>query len=332
MATIRKLPSGNHRIEKMINGKRLSMVLEYRPRQREADLLLYELYKNQGNILGPDSFSAAAEKYIRSKDNVLSPSTIVGYRIVLKRLPKEFQEKLIKSITREDVQLCINALSGKYSPKSVRNASGFISAVMRSRDSSWMNLVSLPQKRPAEFYVPEKEDVKKLLDYAKGSKYEIPLWLACFGLRRSEIAALNTSDLSGHVLRINKALVKNERREWVEKSTKNLTSTREIVVSDYVARLIQELPAGKLFTGSLNALYSYLMKAEDELGIPRFSIHKLRHFFASTARETMGDTYVEDMGGWKHGSQIMRKVYDYSQKKEAAKAKKDFAERLSALF
>lgn len=65
MATIRKLPSGNHRIEKMINGKRLSMVLEYRPRQREADLLLYELYKNQGNILGPDSFSAAAEKYIR---------------------------------------------------------------------------------------------------------------------------------------------------------------------------------------------------------------------------------------------------------------------------
>jgi hypothetical protein len=38
------------------------------------------------------------------------------------------------------------------------------------------------------------------------------------------------------------------------------------------------------------------------------------------------------MGGWKKGSQVMKKVYDYAQKKEAEKHREDFAKRIGDML
>ena len=332
MATIRKLPSGNYRIEKMVDGVRYGLTVNHKPKKAEADFLILEVSKVQGSIKTADTFKTAAEHYIKSKNNILSPATVSGYHIVINRIPADFKNKLLRSITRDDVQLCINHLAEKYSPKSVRNTSGFISAVMRAHYPSWSSCLTLPQKKPAEFYVPEKEDVKAILSLAKGTPYEIGLWLATFGLRRSEICAVNRSDLDGTVLTINKALVPDKDGKYVLKATKTVESCRKIVISDYVADLIHALPEGPVYRMTPPSLNNFLKRATKELNIPYFSLHKFRHFFASTARETMGDTYVEDMGGWKHGSQVMRKVYDYSQKKVAEKAKQEFAKRISEML
>lgn len=332
MATIRKLPSGNYRIEKMVDGVRYGLTIDHKPRKSEADFLILEASKDKGGVKTSDTFASAAEHYIKSKNNILSPATVSGYHIVLNRIPASFKGKLLRAITRDDVQICINQLAEKYSPKSVRNTSGFISAVMRAHFPAWTSCATLPQKKPAEFYVPEKEDVKAILTMAKGTPYEIGLWLATFGLRRSEICAIEKSDLDGNVLSINKALVPDKDGEYVLKSTKTVESCRKIVISDYVADLIRAVPEGRVYRMTPPSLNNFLKRASRDLNIPYFSLHKFRHFFASTARETMGDTYVEDMGGWKHGSQVMRKVYDYSQRKVAEKAKQDFAKRISEIL
>jgi hypothetical protein len=57
----------------------------------------------------------------------------------------------------------------------------------------------------------------------------------------------------------------------------------------------------------------------------------MRHYFASTAREIMPDSYVEKLGGWKPGSNIMKKVYDYQKDKQSQQAQDALNERFKKL-
>lgn len=45
----------------------------------------------------------------------------------------------------------------------------------------------------------------------RGGEYEVPITLACYGMRRSEICALTPDDLDGDIVHISKAKVMNER-------------------------------------------------------------------------------------------------------------------------
>lgn len=53
----------------------------------------------------------------------------------------------------------------------------------------------LPQKVKSEPYTPNQDDVRKILEAAKGTMFEIPISLACYGMRRSEICALTLDEL-----------------------------------------------------------------------------------------------------------------------------------------
>lgn len=331
--TIRKRGKKSYYLEKMFKGKRYSLTLDYKPTKAEAEKIMWDLIENDAHNLGNDTFEAKATAYIDSKSKVLSASTIRGYRSILRSMPYEFKNARLNAITGERVQLFLNDLTRrKLSPKTVRNNSGFISAVMKSANPNWNSNARLPQPKVEQFYVPEKEDVKRILAAAKDSRFEIVLWLGVFSLRRSEILALEKSDLKDNTITVNKALVPDENDKYVLKATKTAESTRDVAVTPYVADLIRKLPDGRIYNGHPNSILNYLHKTQDKLGIPRFSFHFLRHFFASTARESMGDVYVESMGGWKKGSNVMKKVYDYAQKKELDKAKADFARRLDDLL
>ena len=86
--------------------------------------------------------------------------------------------------------------------------------------------VTLPMKEKKSEYIPSAEDVKRIFAEVKGTRYEVPLSLAALGLRRSEICALEMSDLNGCELAINKAVVLNKNQEWTVKPTKTTDSTR----------------------------------------------------------------------------------------------------------
>lgn len=127
--------------------------------------------------------------------------------------------------------------------------------------------------------MPLREDIKRILAEVSGTSFEIPIVLACYGMRRPEICALQLDDIDGDIVHINKAMVLNENREWIIKTTKTTESTRDIIIPMDIAEKIRG--QGYVYKGHPNSISDYLIKIEKRLDIPHFSIHKLRHYFAS---------------------------------------------------
>ena len=323
---IEKLPSGSYRIRKMYKGKMYTVTFERKPTQKEAMLAMAdELQKIQRKHESMD-FKAAADEYIESKKNILSPTTIRGYNSAMKTISKRFQGLNIHDITALDIQTEINLLSKEHSPKTVRNYHGFISAVLGMFQPNLRISTTLPQKVKNEPYIPSDEDVRKILEYAKGTEYEIPIILACHGLRRSEICALKPEDISADVVRINKAMVENEELEWVIKTTKTTSSTREVIIPMEIAECIRS--RGYVYNGYPGQITKFLSRAEKQLGIPHFPLHKLRHYFASKLSSiNVPDADIMRMGGWET-DHVMKSVYRHSMDGENQSAQRKISKKL----
>lgn len=328
---IEKRGPDSYRVRKMYKGQMYTVTFEHKPTQKEAMLAMAdELQKVQKKHESMD-FRAAAGEYIESKRNVLSPTTIRGYNSAMKTLSKKFQGINVHDITALDIQTEINRLTKEHSPKTVRNYHGFISAVLGTFCPNLKINTTLPQKLKNEPYIPSDEDIKRILECAKDTEYEVPILLACYGLRRSEICALTLDDLDGDVIRINKAKVINEEAKWIEKTTKTASSTREIVIPMEIADKIRE--KGYIYKGHPNSITVYLGKTEDKLGIPHFPLHKLRHYFASKMSAlNVPEADIMRMGGWET-DHVMKSVYRHSMMEKEEQAKREAAEKLrNALF
>jgi integrase len=307
------------------------MNLSRKPSKSEAERLIWQLIETAPEVGHYQSFETAANTYMESKSNILSPSSLRGYKSMLRNIPDDFKHKPISMIGQLDIQNLINDYAGTHSAKSTRNLNGFIGSVIRSVAPTANFRITLPQKDHREFYVPEDSDIDAILNYCAGTKYEIALWLATYGLRRGEICAFTSSDIDkDNIITVNKSLVEDDAGNWNVKVTKTTDSTRKLQVSDYVADLIRACD-GKVFDGYPNSIIRYLNRVQDALGIDRFSLHTMRHYFASSAREILPDGYVEKLGGWKPGSKIMKSVYDYQKEKQTKEAYRKLNEKLSKL-
>lgn len=327
---IEKLPSGSYRIRKMYKGKTYTIVTDYKPTQKEAmQLMAAELDKVTPSAPHM-TFKASADKYIEVKTNVLSPSSINGYKSVLRNLSAEFKALNINDIAAMDIQKEINDYSANRSPKTVRNAHGFISAVLGMFRPELNISTTLPQRRRNDSYIPSDDDVKRILERAKGTLYEIPLILATFGLRRSEICALTLEDLNGNILTINKALVTNDSGEFIIKTTKTIDGTRKIYLPDYVVDLIRK--NGKIYDKSPGQIYENLCKYQNELGIPHFKLHALRHYYASMSHSLgIPDSYIMQAGGWKSDN-TLKSVYRHAMDDKKEEMQKFAAQYISELI
>lgn len=328
---IEKLPSGSYRIRKMYKGKTYTVVTEYKPTQKEALQLLAAEMDNLREARQQLTFRTAAESYIESKENVLSPSTIREYTGTIKRLSTEFNDKNISDITGMDIQKEINNLAKDRSPKTVRNYHGFISSVMKTFRPNLIINTTLPQKLKREPYIPTDEDVKRILQAAKGTNYEIPIMLACFGLRRSEICALTLDDISGNIITINKAMVLDKNNKWVIKNNpKTEESTRDIWVPDELIELIRQ--KGSIYDGHPNDITDYLDALQKKLGMEHFSVHKLRHYYASMSHSLgIPDSYIMKSGGWKSDN-ILKSVYRHAMKDKESEMQQFAGEYLKEIF
>ena len=309
---ISKLPSGNYRIRKTKNGKVYSVTLDHKPTMFEAEEIIKEMSDNSVNI----SLEKACRLYIDSKSNVLSPTTIVAYESIIKQISPELKRKKLVCLTNKDLQTEINLYASNHSSKSTRNFNGFLMSVVNFYG---LNIKSpkLPPKEPKKVYIPTEEEVKAIMNEVKGTKYEVAFLLASMGLRRSEICALSLDDLKDNELTINKALVCNKNKEWVLKSTKTESSVRTIILPDYVANLIRE--QGYVYDGFPGQIYKRLTDIEKKLGIPHFSLHKMRHFFASYMHHLgYTDKQIQAFGGWKTDD-VMKTVYQHEMEMEKAK-------------
>ena len=296
--TIEKLPSGSYRITQMEKGKRyrITVSMDHKPTNAEAVKLIGKVMNRKPPKVNM-TFNDACNAFIESKDNILSPSTVREYKRTKERIPVTFSCKNINDITSLDIQTMVNGWSADLAPKTVRNYYAFVSAVLKSVEIE-LKTPQLPQKDKHTPYIPSQDDVRAVQKQFIGTKYEIPFFLLCLGLRRSELCALTIDDLSGNTLTIDKALVQNTNKEWVVKKTKTTESTRTVVIPKEIANKIRE--QGYIYNGSPTTLYTVLIRAQKKAEVPQFKLHALRHFFCSYMHDLgYSDKQIQEMGGWK---------------------------------
>ncbi len=307
---ITKLKNG-YRVRETKNGKAYSINLDHRPTQKEARELLDDLQKVDPILADRHgmTFCEAYEGFCSAKASILSPSTLKGYRTAFRGLPAWFTQMELARIDRTHVQKVVNDFSRDHSPKTVKNQYGLVSAILHFYDCRECP-VTLPQAQREDVYIPSEQDVARLLQVASGTKYEVALRLGIHGLRRSEIMALTLDDLSeDNWLTINKALVEGVGGK-VLKTTKTTKSTRTIQIDPDLADLIRQ--QGFIYDGSGTRLSMIITSFEEAAGLPHFSFHKLRHFYASYMH-SMGvpDQDILDGGGWET-DKVMKSVYRHS--------------------
>lgn len=313
--TIEKLSSNSYRIRKQVNGHRVTIMFDHKPTQPE---ILKSLSDVVDTTPVKGSFYSCAQKYIASKSNVISSSTIRGYESILKNLPETFTKRKLSQITQADIQTVINEYKVDRSAKTTANAHGFIYAIIKFYRPTMIINTALPQITPNEPYTPTENDIKQILDASKGSRYHIPFQLGIMGLRLSEVCALTLDDIDveNNLLTIDKAKVKGHNNEYVIKATKTAAGTRTIYIPDKLINEIME--NGKVFDGNPNTIYKNLQSYQNKLGIPNFRFHDLRHFFASYAHlQGVSDADIMASGGWK-SDYTMKRVYRHEMKQKEA--------------
>ena len=307
---IEKLPSGSYRIRKMYRGTTYTVITDYKPTQKEAMQLMAEELNAVQEKKTFQTFKSAAEEYIEERASILSPSTVSSYKGLIRNLSDSFNSTRLSDMTATDVQVEMNRYNVNHSPKSVRDMHGFISAVLRINRPGLVLSTTLPKPEKKKEYIPTDADVKAILTHFKDTEFEIPLLLATFGLRRSEICALTIDDLNGNTLTINKAFVKGPDKKFVLKATKTTDGTRDIYIPDYLVALIRN--QGYIYKGNPDKILVRLHKAQKELGIPSFRLHALRHYYASMAHSLgIPDAYIMEAGGWK-SDRTLKTVYRHA--------------------
>ena len=328
-----QLPSGKYRVRKMINGKRQSLLFDAPPTQRDVLLATNELLNEVPGATLKGTFLDYAEKYIKAKENVLSASTIRGYKATLKGIPGHFTSLPLKDITQYTLTALVNDMVRSVSPKTVYNRHGLIVSVLHEFRPDFVIRTKLPRKAQKDIYTPGDEEVSILFAYLEDSptlkKYWIPLYLASLGLRRSEIGALSIADLSENdILTINKAKVLGSDNKWViQNFTKTERSNRKIPVPKELADRIRQ--QGFIYQGDLNSIFCVMTAAQRKLGLPHFGVHRLRSYFASKAHALgLHDSIILKLGGWK-SDHIMKGIYRKALQEDLHEESKTFLDHMT---
>ena len=135
MAKAKKLPSGKWRALVYdytdSSGKRKYQSFTAETK-KEAEFLAadYSLNKKSRSSTSDMTLYEGYTRYIESKSNILSPSTIRGYVQMQKNSYPSLMDCKIKSLTQEKIQIAVNEYAAKFSSKTVRNRHGLISAVL----------------------------------------------------------------------------------------------------------------------------------------------------------------------------------------------------------
>lgn len=344
MAKAKKLPSGNWRCLVYAgigtDGKRKYESFTA-PTKKEAEYQAAEFAYNRKQKTVPENMtlSEAIDKYIESKKNILSPSTIAGYKVVKRNRFQDIMQLKLKNIDSEKVQLAINFDAKEHSEKTLRNALGLVKTVLAVYAPDIRLNVALPMREKFEPTTLTVEQVGILLKAIQGDPAELAILLALWlGLRASEVAGLtwNCYNAEEKTLHIKQAVVLDENRNKVLKTTKTTNSKRFVSLPNYICEKINSLPKGKddefIITITTQLARRRLQKICEDNGLPKIRFHDLRHINASIML-LMGipQKYAMERGGWS-SSQTMEKIYQHTFKDEKKQVDANINEFISNLI
>ena len=328
MPKAKKLPSGSWRVQasKTVNGNLIRKSFTDIDK-RKAEALAAQWQTDTAEMCDIENITLrqAYDRYIASKENILSPGTIRVYKDTSNKHLQEIMSIKVSRLTSEAIQKSINICAAKCKPKTVRNIHGLLSAVLKMFRPGFILNSTLPQKIPPSLYVPDDNDVKKLMSAIKDTDMEIPVLLAAFGpMRRGEICALTSDDIHGNIVSVNKSVVRDEDGKTVVKVPKTSSSYREIEYPDFVIKKLKNIE-GKITKISPAHITRRFKKILINNDIPVFRFHDLRHYNVSILHAmNVPDKYIMARGGWRT-NHTMNNVYNHTLKtKQSEYDKKAF--------
>lgn len=317
--TPKKMSSGNWYINLRLGGESIS-VTEPTEKSciRAAQLIKAEylagkrIAKEKEDSL---TLTKAIDRYITSRENVLSPATIRGYRTIQKNRFQSIMDKPLTDLTPDFCQKIINNETRLCSSKTLANSWRFISSVVRDVTGQTIR-VRLPQVVQHERPFLDPDQISVFVSAVHGSDIEVPALLALCSLRTSEIRGLRWQDVdfSRSIIHVRSAIVYDENRVLVHKeTTKNTTSRRDVPMMPQLAAALKKMDRSGdyIVPGSIQHVYLQINKICKENNLPEVGLHGLRHSFASLAYHLgMPSKIAQEIGGWADDA-TMQRIYTH---------------------
>lgn len=313
----RKLPSGQWFCRVRVDGQDVGIT---RPTEKEAiaEAMAIKAGIKHANKIENITLTRAIEKYKQDRDGILSPSTLRGYKIIQENRFPDLMEKPVSRLTFSMIQKAVNDESKRYSPKTVRNGYGLLTAVLGEyRPDLDLSKIKLPQKEEVDKRIYSADELRQLLEHIRGSEVELPVLLAVWlGLRRSEIIGLRWEDIDykNGTISIREALVQDENNEYQVKGTKTVKSRRTLPCPQYILELIsaQEQTGERIITTPPQTIRNRMVRAAEAAGVPFIGLHALRHQNASIMLSlNIPDKYAMERGGWS-SNKTMKDIYQHT--------------------
>ena len=309
MATAKKLPSGNYRVQAtvMLDGEKIKRSFTA-PTARQAENEA-ELWQTHCRMIGKDSsqmtFKEAAEDYIYRHQDNLSINTVREYKRMLNTNLESIANKKLCSINNIAINTIKNNLSNR-SPKTIKNNLVFIRRIFSVYYPGFVWAVTYPKPQKKKKREYSNDYISQILKAVKGTDFEIETYLGFLSMRRSEIAALKWQDvnLENNTLYISRTMaVDEDNNHIVQERTKTTDSERVIYLPFYVAKLLTERKSQSdsefVSTASINHYRERLQRILKKANVEPCTFHELRHIY-STLTSSLGIDATIRManGGW----------------------------------
>lgn len=331
----KKLPSGNYNIMLRLGGENISIT---RSTDRECILeaqvikseYLIGRRKKQANM----TIKEALDKYVSSRKNVLSASTINGYNSIIRNRFKNYINKKPSDI--KDWQTVINdeVLSG-ISAKTINNSWDLLCSAFKYNNIP-VPEVTLPQVVQSQRPYLSTSQVKTFISAIKGHPCEIPALLALHSLRRSEILGLTWDkiDLENKTIRIEGSAVVGDGNKLVYKKTNKTKKSRRTIpimipaLETALKAVPEEKRTGLVYGKTPNLIWEQVNYICAKNNLPKVGVHGLRHSFATVAFSSdvgLTEREVMEIGGWEC-QQVVHGIYEHLSQENRLKAENKFAQ------
>lgn len=292
------------------------------PSKKEAEYMAAEfaLTRNKKTTTSNLTLYEAITKYMESRSNILSPSTISGYKNIQRNGFQNIMHIPLKKLTPEILQEAVNEESnrkssstrnkGTISAKTVKNNYGLIRAVLNEYEPNLQTTVKLPtvQKVIKELLPPEV-----IFQAFKGTEIELPVLMAMWlSFSMSELRGIKKSELIDGYVTIRRTIIDVDGSPIEKNATKAYDRTRRHKLPRYIKELVDQCSTEYICPYSCRALYSRFSRRLAELGLPHMAFHDLRHVSASVMHMlNVPDKYAMERGGWSSDN-IMKGVYTHT--------------------
>lgn len=316
MTKAKKLPSGNWRAVGQYydaNGKR--RYKSFTEKTEAKANYAAEQFEEKSNHYSIENMtvSEAMQAYIDKKEKSLSPTTVTYYKMIRRNHLQPLMSIKLSKLTNEKIQLAIN--QENLASKTVRNAHGFLTAVLAEYMPDFKVRVELPKKKKKIYHIPNNDELKIIFQAAKGTELEIPILLAVYlGLRKSEIRGLKYTDIRDGKITIKNTIVDTEDGPTEKDTTKTISSTRTVLLPEVLIKKLSESSDSSEYITTLsgNVIYQRFQKLLKENNLPHFRFHDLRHTSASIMlRLNIPTKYAMERGGWATQS-TLQTVYQHT--------------------